>query len=58
MSDGDHMKQSVGRAAHCDIKCYRVVDGVGGDDVAEADAASQQLQHLTRGGARQLVSLG
>ena len=52
------MKQSVGRPAHCDIESYSVVDGVGGDDIAEADAAVEKMKELARCGASQLVPLG
>src|SRR5438128_10488329 len=56
--DGDDMEQSVGGTAHRDIERDGVVDGFSSDDVTKADAAAEQLEHLTRGGARQLVSLG
>jgi hypothetical protein len=43
MGDRDHVKQSVGGSAHRHIECYRVVDCVGGNDVAKADAATEEL---------------
>src|SRR6266566_3990968 len=54
MGDSDHMKQSVGRTAHCDIESYSVVDGVGGDDIAEADAAVEKVKELVRSSAGEL----
>src|SRR6266550_3444313 len=51
VGDGDHVKQSVGRTAHCDIESYGVVDGVGGDDIAEADAALEKVKELVCCGA-------
>ncbi len=56
--DGDDVEQGVGRATHRDIERYGVVDSIGGDDVAKADAAAQELEHLARGGAGELVPLG
>ena len=58
VGDGDDVKQSVGGTAHRDVQRYGVVDRIRRDDIPEADAAAQQLQHLTRRCAREVVSLG
>jgi len=57
VGDGDDMKQSIGGPAHRDVQCHRVVDCVGGDDVAEANALIEKLEELVRGGSGELVPL-
>src|SRR5688500_467356 len=58
MGHRNHVQQGVGGSAHCDIERNGVVDRVGGDDVAEADAAAEKLEELVRGGAGELMPPG
>ena len=58
VGDGYDMKQSIGGTAHRYIERDSIVDGVGSDDVAEANALIEKLKELVRGGSGELVPLG
>jgi len=54
VGEGEDVKHGVRGAAHGDVECDGVVDGLGGDDVEERRVALEQLHERVGGGACEL----